>query len=157
MADLIRESPVGQVVRLVTRTRLLKYPEEEPGFRIPWEGIPNQVEAEKLDPQASDDSIPETGTAEQEKDLEAGDLARRSTTHRSQGSPATLTRTKTREQTLPYTAERLQTELEEQAERVKSRVIEPQKTADGIILVDWYTTGTDPPLSCLLNIRSTDS
>ena len=53
---------------------------------------------------------------------------------------ATLTRTKTRESTTPYTEERLGVEAELAAERTKSIAIAPTKTSDGTILVDWYTT-----------------
>ena len=43
-------------------------------------------------------------------------------------------------QTLPYTEERLHLEAELAVERTKSRAILPQQTANGIILVDWYST-----------------
>ena len=35
MADLIREAPVGQVIRWLTKAKYLKYPEELPGFEVP--------------------------------------------------------------------------------------------------------------------------
>ena len=47
---------------------------------------------------------------------------------------------KSREQTKQYTAQRFEVEQQETLERRQSSVIIPQKTADGIILVDWYTT-----------------
>jgi len=34
MADIIRESAFGQIVRIVTRNRLLPYPEEDPDFKF---------------------------------------------------------------------------------------------------------------------------
>ena len=76
--------------------------------------------------------------------VEAEGLARKTTTRGSLGTPlgatSTISRTKSREQTLPYSAERFQTELQEEAERQQSAIIVPQKTSDGITLVDWYTT-----------------
>ena len=39
-----------------------------------------------------------------------------------------------------YTRERFDIEQTLAAEKTKSIVIAPTKTADGIILVDWYTT-----------------
>lgn len=173
MADLIRESPLGQVIRLVTRNRVLKYPEEEPGFQVPWEVVANEIVAEKLgDVPESPDSELEPGEkdldtadhsfdhAANEKDVEHGgelarrattrgttnsDVARRATTHRTRtsgslGARTSLTRTRTREQTRPYSAERFETEQEEAIERKQSSIIIPQKTSDGITLVDWYTT-----------------
>jgi hypothetical protein len=76
--------------------------------------------------------------------MEAGSLAQKTTTRGTIGTAlglvATISRKRTREQTLPYSAERFETELEEQAERQQSTIIVPQKTSDGITLVDWYTT-----------------
>jgi len=48
----------------------------------------------------------------------------------------TLTRSSTR----AYTAERFDVEQNLAAEKTKSVVMAPTKTADGVILVDWYTT-----------------
>jgi DHA1 family multidrug resistance protein-like MFS transporter len=147
MADLIRESPIGQVIRFVTRNKYLRYPEEIAGFQIPWEGVANaSVEGKHTD--LSDGSNHERdekdGEQAAENDLEAGELARRTTTggtlEMSLRATATISRTKSREQTLPYSAERFQTELQEEAERQQSAIIVPQKTSDGITLVDWYTT-----------------
>ncbi|KAK4501499.1 hypothetical protein PRZ48_007308 [Zasmidium cellare] len=35
MSDLIRDAPLGQLIRLATRNRCLRYPEEQPGFQLP--------------------------------------------------------------------------------------------------------------------------
>ena len=68
-------------------------------------------------------------------------LGRTSTAYREAGAnPAALVRTKTREQTAPYTEERFQIEREETLQSAKSKPIVPEKTADGITLVDWYRT-----------------
>jgi DHA1 family multidrug resistance protein-like MFS transporter len=147
MADLIRESPIGQVIRFATRNKYLRYPEEIAGVQIPWEGVTNASVQEKL-ADLSDGSNHELdekdGQRDVEKDLEAEELARKTTTRGTLGTPlgpqATIARTKTREQTLPYSVERFQTELQEEAERQQSTVIVPQKTSDGVTLVDWYTT-----------------
>jgi len=147
MADLIRESPIGQVIRFVTRNKYLRYPEEIAGFQIPWHGVANASAEGKL-ADLSDGSNHERdekdGERGAEKDLEAEGLARRSTTRdtleTSLRATSTISRTKSREQTLPYSAERFQTELQEEAERQQSAIIVPQKTSDGITLVDWYTT-----------------
>ncbi|KAG8630757.1 hypothetical protein KVT40_002376 [Elsinoe batatas] len=53
---------------------------------------------------------------------------------------ATLSRTKSREATVPYSDERFDVERQLSLERPQSNVIVPQKTADGAILVDWYST-----------------
>ncbi|KAL1620760.1 hypothetical protein SLS56_009530 [Neofusicoccum ribis] len=35
MSDLIRDAPIGQIIRYVTRNRLLQYPEEKPDYKLP--------------------------------------------------------------------------------------------------------------------------
>ncbi|KFH40357.1 Caffeine resistance protein-like protein [Hapsidospora chrysogenum ATCC 11550] len=35
LKDLFREAPMGQLIRLATKNRYLKYPEEEPDFKLP--------------------------------------------------------------------------------------------------------------------------
>jgi MFS transporter, DHA1 family, multidrug resistance protein len=147
MADLIRESPIGQVIRFLTRNKYLRYPEEIPGFQIPWEGVANAPVEEKLadlfdgSNQGADEKNEERDA---EKDLERENFARKTTTRGTLdtglGAVETISRTRTREQTVPYSTERFATELEEQAERQQSTIIVPQKTSDGITLVDWYTT-----------------
>ena len=32
----IRDSPLGQLVRLATKNKAFQYPEEQPGFELPW-------------------------------------------------------------------------------------------------------------------------
>ena len=130
MADLIREAPLGQIIRWVTRRKYLKYPEEKEGFNIPWEGKLDgdikPVESRSQGDVSNDDTLSKQETVE---DAESGLAAR-------------VTRTKTRENTTPWSEDRFEVEQEEAAERAKSAVIVPTKTSDGIILVDWYATVT---------------
>jgi DHA1 family multidrug resistance protein-like MFS transporter len=46
----------------------------------------------------------------------------------------------TRQLSQPYTQERLEVDEELELERTKSRPISLHKSADGTVLVDWYTT-----------------
>lgn len=41
MADLVRDAPVGQLIRWATSNRYLPYPEERPGFQLPgpWQQL----------------------------------------------------------------------------------------------------------------------
>ena len=143
MSDLIREAPMGQLIRFLTRNRVLKYPEEIPGFELPetYNKVINASESEKLGPSRSDSEADENN-AKSVEDLP--ELKHHSTTRSIKSSDieahAALARTKTRESTTPYTEERLEVEAELQIERTKSLPIVPQKTSDGNILVDWYTT-----------------
>ncbi|KAL6692409.1 MFS general substrate transporter [Trichoderma pleuroticola] len=112
MRDLIRKAPIGQLLRLITRNRLLKYPEEEAGFKPPDGYIAQLNPSEKHNDSAS--------IGREGDDVEH--LGR--------------TRTTTSVDTAPYSNERLQAEREIALQRTKSIVISPQKTADGIVL-NW--------------------
>jgi MFS transporter, DHA1 family, multidrug resistance protein len=145
MADLLRESAIGQIIRFASRNRYLQYPEEDPNFHIPWEEAAalekeKEIEAD-FDPNppntnGASDSVGRTNSRANSLTHAPTAPAERTRT----GISATITRTRTREQTLPYSAERLDVEREESIERTTSSVIQPQQTADGIILIDWYTT-----------------
>ncbi|KAL9098518.1 MAG: hypothetical protein Q9163_005835 [Psora crenata] len=137
MSDLIREAALGQVLRFITRNKILQYPEEKPGFTLPetYNAVLN-ANGEKTphsrassDVPAKHEELPELRHHVTTQSVRLGDL-----------EAAVLARTKSRESTLPYSDERLQVEAEMAVERTKSLPIVPQKTSDGSILVDWYTT-----------------
>ena len=144
MSDLIREAPIGQLLRIITKNRILKYPEERPDFELPesYNRMLNQPDPEKLSPSRSD-SEPEDEKNEKAAD-ELPSLQHHATTRSDRSAdieaPAALARPRSRESTQPYTEERLEVEEELQAERTKSLAIAPTRTSDGHILVDWYTT-----------------
>ncbi|KAL9130365.1 MAG: hypothetical protein Q9217_001423 [Psora testacea] len=139
MSDLVREAPLGQLLRFITRNKILQYPEEEPGFELPvvyhtmlnsnGEKPPTHSRASSEAP-AKHEDMPHLQHHITTRSVSAGDLE----------AAASLKRTKTRESTMPYSDERLQVEAEMAIERTKSLPIVPQKTSDGNILVDWYTT-----------------
>lgn len=158
-STIIRDAPIGQIIRLVTGSRYLKYPEEEPGFQLPWESAMAEEKAHEAavdasgrnsatQPPASPDSEKDSpiSDADAEKADRDYDALTQQPTARSQVSRTTrltTSRTVTREQTRPYTVERFQTEQEEAIDRAQSSVIIPTRTEDGVILVDWYTTDDD--------------
>lgn len=171
----LQESFFGQAARLVTSNRVFKYPEELPGFELPWEksglseeaaagdkieekASPSEPPLEKAETNESNGSSSSDSSSENEVrhdsanvDVEkiatrgssarGGDMSRIATQKSGLGSlgPVT-TRTKTREQTRQYTRERFDIEEQEAIERKTTTIIMPQKTSDGVILVDWYTT-----------------
>jgi DHA1 family multidrug resistance protein-like MFS transporter len=165
--EWFQESPLGQLVRLVTRNKVLLYQEEKPDFVLPWE---KALEEEKQAAAEFDKETQQVPTGEQRTDTDGNsqhesvetpvdevDLEKQETvplpglsqhTTQATGGHAssnlsrhtTITRTKTREQTVPWSVDRMATEEREAIERKESRIIVPQKTAEGIILVDWYST-----------------
>ncbi|KAK5281135.1 hypothetical protein LTR40_005333 [Exophiala xenobiotica] len=160
MADVIQDSVLGQVIHFITRGKVCAFPEEDPNFRIPWEDVSAaekeiDIEADttpvsRVASDAPNPPLPRVSSIDDKDDIEARvpGLTTIPTAHssavRSAVGPVT-TRTLTRERTLPYSRERFDIEQEEAVERRQSSIIAPQRTSDGVILVDWYTTD-DPAL-----------
>ena len=157
---LLRDAPIGQIIRLLTGSRYLRYPEEEPGFQLPWESALAEEKEEEASAQRDGSSSRAHASPSSEKENPIGgadaekidrdyEALTQQPTARSQVSRTTrltTSRTVTREQTRPFTAERFQTEQEEAIDRTQSSVIIPTRTQDGVILIDWYTT--DDPEVC---------
>jgi len=155
MDGVLRDSPFGQIVRFATRNKVFSYPEEDPNFQIPWEQAEASEKEKEIeagaDPSAVNSVVatpgalsPQTSVINRD-DPEARPVlstypTARSSTRGELGPVNTITRTRTREQTLPYSRERFEVEQEEAIDRQQSSIIAPQRTADGVILVDWYTT-----------------
>ena len=143
MSDLMREAPIGQILRFVTGNKVFKYPEELPDFQLPetYNTLLNESAKANLSPS---DSRSDDTPADEKKETELPELRRNVTTRSDRSvdleARAALTHTKSREQTQPYTEDRLEVERELSLEKTKTIPIAPQKTSEGNILVDWYTT-----------------
>ena len=136
MRDIIREAPLGHLIRFLSKNHLLRYPEEEPGFELPVTWIA-QLKSTETDgkntplSQSSSYSPRQNDIAVQPRswnneDPELANLEKSDTAITAH--------------TMPYTNERMQAERTLEMGRTKSLPIVPQKTADDKILVDWYTT-----------------
>lgn len=134
MLDIIREAPIGQAIRLISRNRLLRYPEEEPDFELPTEY--NILLKNGEDPKAQNHVDPQTGS----DDDTAFRLAARDDAHHVDLEVLRTVSTVASVHSAPYSTERMRTEQMLEIERTKSLPIAPQQTLDGIVLVDWYTT-----------------
>jgi DHA1 family multidrug resistance protein-like MFS transporter len=124
MSDLLRESALGQLIRLVTRNKILQYPEEKADFELPASYTHGQLDKETgLETPSSD--LPELQPI-------------RTTATRNQLDRVTtrveLEKIETRED-----LERAYTQASA-AKKTQSSPIAPEKLDDGTILVDWYTT-----------------
>ncbi|KAL6713226.1 hypothetical protein ACLMJK_009347 [Lecanora helva] len=150
MSDLLREAPIGQLLRYFTNNRVFKYPEEEPGFQLPesYNTVLNAAAPVEKVVSPSDSAALSSGNeSEEENKTEEQNLPElkhhvttRSIKNGDLEGQVALTRTKTRESTRAFTEERLAVEEELAVERTKSIPVVPMKTSDGTILVDWYTT-----------------
>ncbi|TVY86920.1 Benomyl/methotrexate resistance protein, partial [Lachnellula willkommii] len=151
MSNLVRDAPLGQLIRWATNNRLLQYPEERPDFELPASynlllnssgekhpeihrhpSAPRERTrqlSQSTDPRSSTDLTPDLEKAETQ-------LA----PDEEENATVQLTRTRSRLDTVPYTEERLEVEAELALERTQTKPIVPAKTSDGTVLVDWYTT-----------------
>ncbi|KAI4618706.1 hypothetical protein J4E80_005308 [Alternaria sp. BMP 0032] len=108
--EIVRDAPFGQLVRYATRNRFFKYPEELPGFEIPSA----YTDVEKLPSHTAG---------------AGGTSTRNSTSTTPLPSHA-----------LPFSPSRLEADLALHATHSPAHTIAPVKTADGLILAEWYTT-----------------
>jgi DHA1 family multidrug resistance protein-like MFS transporter len=155
MSDLIRDAPLGQLIRFITRNKYFQYPEEKPDFKLPdaWDTVlnnPNVIIDES--PAANNTLLTGTGlassasstvaatedpktkgeTEEGETEKETEDI------ERADAVPVRLHRSRSPQETQAYTIDRLEADEEHDVEKVKSIPVVPKRTKDGHILVDWY-------------------
>ena len=129
--DTIRDAPLGQIIRLITRNKFLPYPEEVPDFKVPYDlaGLGKEARAGSESPSRLDrpteivdleqaDAIP---PAKDVDDL--GDVV--SDRHPVAGSE------KSGE---PHTGREIT------AQPSWGQSIRPHTTNDGKILVTWYSS-----------------
>lgn len=164
MTDLLRESPFGQLIRWATHNKYFEYPEEKECFTIPWQNPGSRIRRSSLEkieerelnqdestspdsPETADDATPDEKLEECEEPQRGARTNSTSNMSRTEtekdaemGYMPTMSRTKSRESTTPYSEDRFEVERERSAERRTSMVIVPTTTNDGIIVVDWYTT-----------------
>jgi DHA1 family multidrug resistance protein-like MFS transporter len=151
MKELIRESALGQIVRFVSRHRLLCYPEEESGFQIPFErmihegalsDIIKEIDVESDTPSPAVEEVEDLDRAVTAEDPGENVDMEKAETYRSRAglekriSVQSISRT----QTIPFTRERFEADQILAAQRTLSLPIEPTITSTGQILVTWYTT-----------------
>lgn len=158
MYDIIRDAPLGQTIRWVSGNKYLQYPEEAPDFELPPQYRMAAEDEKTSQPLGSDLSRSRTRIEQPDEldeasqhnpsidssrtgevaDVELGQVA----TRKEDGELERLRTIKSTASvpTAPYTAERFESEQHMQTLRTQSIAIVPEKTKDGVILVDWYTT-----------------
>jgi len=158
MAEILRDAPLGQIIRWISRNKLLKYPEEIDGFELPatYNAILNSSHSEKKPSQRP--TPPASRQLTQEKTRQSSQSSESATvntnseelekTETAQPGPyedpeavnLNISRTRSRFSTTPYSEDRFEVEAELAIERTQTKPIMPIKTEDGNVLVDWYTT-----------------
>ena len=132
MSNLLRDSPIGGIIRFVTGRRYLKYPEEVKGFEIPWEKDSKDVSSE-----------PEKDLAAFKDPEKESDELQTQGTNTAVPTPAISGTTTPGHEAADVEQGQPIRETESNAMQPKktneSNVIQPKRTNDGITLVDWYT------------------
>lgn len=117
MSSIIHDSTWGWLVRYCTKGRLYAQPEDKPDFELPWKRLTAEVDDEKvLEAAAAVESTPPP-------------------TEPSRESPDNIPASDSASTTVEKDIERDGPPVE----RSGSKVLRPQKTPDGVILIDWYT------------------
>ncbi|KAH0837456.1 hypothetical protein AYO21_08944 [Fonsecaea monophora] len=156
MLDTIRDAPLGQFLRWITQNRILLYPDEREGFVLPKlasgtsvedvtnpdNSVSDPVEAQKESPETqssekAEDSRPDSELADLEK---AGGSSGPSTRPTRRSNDENLEPSLARQRSLSFTEERYALDQQLELEKTNSKPISLYKSADGTILVDWYTT-----------------
>ncbi|KAF1812051.1 MFS general substrate transporter [Eremomyces bilateralis CBS 781.70] len=155
MSDLIRDAPIGQIIRYLTKNRVLQYPEERADYILPESYDTAFTSKTPIEPESTLDNEkapqPEDKLASEEvepptdSDLEKTDTA--SILNGEHSVPlgriqSSLSRVSTREAPgRSHTRAELEHQITKATmERGPTRDIVPERTSDGAILVDWYTT-----------------
>jgi DHA1 family multidrug resistance protein-like MFS transporter len=154
MDTIIRDAPIGQLIRYITKNRVLLYPEEKSDYKCP-NSYKADADASAEKAESASSTLAPTPAADSDPEK-----------HERPASPASLRTAPTVKEPNPFdaisahrTTSRAMTrpemhkittraDLEQAYEdatqqaslRQQSRAIEPEKTADGLILVDWYAT-----------------
>jgi DHA1 family multidrug resistance protein-like MFS transporter len=158
--DIIREASFGQIVRLLFGSRLFRYPEEQPGFQIPFERLIRE-KSRNLDEinkeyTASSEKHEQLQTLEESQPTEKFepidyaptvedkdefvDVENGQQVQNLNKLTSIKSTTISRRLTTPYTKERFDMEQELEGLRTNNLPIEPVVTSTGQILVTWYTT-----------------
>ncbi|KAF2005513.1 MFS general substrate transporter [Amniculicola lignicola CBS 123094] len=159
MSDLIRDAPIGQIIRYFTNNRVLQYPEERPDFECPPSyhrgsdsTLGDEPKAVEEEGPATEEAYPDPETVLEKSELpddneesEMSDLEKIKTAQsvRTQHTARTqISRVGTRTALARSIS---QADLEQQftlasIAKGPSRPIAPEKLDDGTILVDYYTT-----------------
>jgi DHA1 family multidrug resistance protein-like MFS transporter len=161
MSDLIRDAPIGQIIRWTTNKRFLKYPEERADFQCPHsyahpdskEILPIDEQVPVIEPEGpaveeeviypSPETVLEKVVTENDTESTAESGLDKIQTARTQHTARTQISRVGTKTALAKSISRA--DLEQQfslatVERGPTRPIKPEKLDDGTILVDWYTT-----------------
>lgn len=163
-AEAIRDAPLGQLIRLVTRNRYFQYPEEKPDFKLPdcWVDLMNDrvpAETEKNNESNDTNDANSEAAVSSASSTVADPDAKPEVLEKEDGSSPSRSRSRSgraqdeeQQDDNPYIGrarsrshgsndlytQRTREEDQHRLDKVKSIPVVPKRTRDGAILVDWY-------------------
>lgn len=157
VADLIRDAPLGQIVRLITRNRVFQYPEEKDDWQCPRAEYGGTQPTKTISEPSTNEPTPANEKGKLEFPLAPNTLSSAPTHPDAEGTSSAesemdveasrnLSRIMTRPQlsrinTQATLAEAYQDAIRQETIKTQpSRALVPERTADNRILVTWYTT-----------------
>jgi DHA1 family multidrug resistance protein-like MFS transporter len=154
--EIVRDAPFGQLVRYATRNRIFRYPEELPGFEIPsaYTEKDSNISASPNHLHSNNSAAPTTTgqpissqnpteiTPDDLENLPSRTAELEKTSPRDSDSTSTGPSTTPPSHPLTFSPSRLEAEVSLALNPTQSvsHAIMPVKTADGLILAEWYTT-----------------
>lgn len=173
LADMIRDAPLGQIIRFVTKGRYLQYPEEKADFKLPecWLDVMNNPDlpapdsssttaaaesgsgsghdddGQKPRPEGSGSGSDHNNTynaaGKDEEKAELPDTSPASNRQRRSTDSARQSDRASSSEVTRTPVHDVESNMGSNVERVKSVPIVPKRTKDNAILVDWYYTDDD--------------
>ena len=129
MADLVRDSAFGQLIRLATRNKYFLYEEEKAGFKVPnYEQWVTKSEKEE------ESATPRTAVAFE--DGHGFEFYSRNSNGYARHRNSTIQMAHVPS---PVDIERALSRVDGEGEE-GSNAVEPKRTANGKITIDWYST-----------------
>lgn len=148
LSDLVRDAPLGQIIRFVTKNRYLQYPEEKADFKLPdaWLELLNNPDLPLPDTSST------TAVGDEDDDDVDDDASDGERKPRPQRTSTDSNRSRDEEKSCApeqdttasagpsHPLHDVETNHDNAMERTKSVPIVPRRTKDNAILVDWYYT-----------------
>ncbi|KAI9809338.1 MAG: hypothetical protein M1825_002630 [Sarcosagium campestre] len=142
MSDLLRETALGQVIRYVTKNKVLLYAEEKPDFSCPHD-YRHGSSGEKSPVDSAEEAgrpAPEREETEDSVALQKAETQHSVSSHSSMKNNLGRADTRVDLEKLATRSELEQAYSRATLPRTPTRPIVPEKLDDGTILVDWYDT-----------------
>lgn len=141
MRDIIRDAPLGQIVRFLSKNTLLRYAEEVPGFKVPFDIAVSEKEARPIRDAGTRSNRSSGRLDDKNEDFDTENAA----TENPQSDAQRLEAAAADTQSTNGSERGAKSDIEHGLDPQRSMSIRPHVTNDGKTLVTWYST--DDPVN----------